>query len=338
MNGFSRLTVIGGLVVAVLLMSGTSGLARQSKADADAVLKKAGLKRVDNSFVLDEELSVTRFGKQVEKLEVKVAQALKLEQDHQATLAHDQQQAQMLRDQAAMLRQQLAGAGRAGRAASSNLRSQINDLENRARQLQGGAHRDPQVQAKITQNRKDLDADQKKLQQDHTTLKHDIAKVQKQYEDLYKDKEVVEALRTLNKNARPKVALGPIAAYARHVVRQCTDELDDLGLTITKTTVHLTEEDELAKNAKAANQRLTTFKKERGTDETIRDGLAKDSGELRLKWTELKEKLAKLEQDDHIADLIAEVQKGTKAKLKLGPGPGHFQAQRDLDAIESALK
>jgi hypothetical protein len=326
-----------GLAVAVSLGWAATSHAFQSRDEADEVLKKAGLKRVENSFVLDAELEATKLAKSVEKLETKVGQALKFEQDYQARIARDEQQAEALLAQANELKQNRTPAG-LPKGVGMTLNDQINQLERQATQVRAATQKNPQVQAKRNEYLGTFDEDEKALKADRSRLMEQVKRVQKRYDELYEDEEVVDALRTLNHNTKPKVALGPIVAYARNVARQCADELRDQGLTHNKTLVYLTEEDDIGKQAKEAAQRLAKAKREKKVDASLRRELAQLAQELRAKAREFEAKRAALAKDEHVADLIAEVQKVTKGKVKLAPGLASFQAQRDLDQLEAGLK
>ncbi|MFO0956866.1 MAG: hypothetical protein U0800_05280 [Isosphaeraceae bacterium] len=310
------------LAAALALTSFTMPSAAQSgRPDPDAVLKKANLQRTGHSFVLDSELEANKLEKTIEQLQAKVNQERLKQEEGQQLLA----QAQQIRNQAAASRQQ----GRAPRGARGSTNNQYNTLINQAQQLEQQAR-----QRMGANNNAALNKDAKQLDDDQQRYQSLVNKTKKAYEDLYKQEDVVAALRKLNHLAHPKVALGPIPQYVQNVARQCSDELLDMGLTREKDLFHPTEDDKLAQEISALALRHRKAVKAGESDPS----LSKEVAALRSRAEEAEVKREQLAGDGFVKDLVAEVQKATKSKVRVGTSPRLQRALHDLQSLEKELE
>lgn len=304
--------------------------------DPDAVLKAAGLRRVDNSFVLDGELDARKLETQMQDVEKKLNQAMQEKQQAQLRIAQDQEQAAGLRAQANQLRAQSRGMG--GRGRGNAFAQQARDLDNRAqRLLQNDARNSPAAKQNADADKK-IAAGQKELQPLQARYKTLVDQARKRYDELARQTDVVEALRTLNKGAHPKAALGPIPAYQANLIRQCTEHLQDLGLRHDQNLFYVDGEDDLVKRAAAAalKHREATKAGDRKGDPAARGELATLAQELRARVAELETKRATLIVDAEVSDLMAEIQKGTKKKVRLGSLTSYQRAMKEVEALEQA--
>lgn len=312
----------GPWTAAILVLVGTvtTATAQSSQPDPSAVLKKAGLQRSGHSFVLDSELDANKLEQSIGQLQNKVGQALA-----------KQQEAQMMRNEAQQLRNQansVRGFGRLPRGARAAGNNQANTLNNQAQQLEQRARQrmSPADAAALTK-------DSKQLNDDQDRYRNLVAKTQKSYKDLSKQEDVVQALRKLNRLAHPKAALGPIPQYAENVARQCSDELIDMGLARDKDLFHLADDDKLAEAIAAVA--LKRHKAEKAG--AAAPDLSREVADLRTRADEAKARRDQLAEDEVVKDLLDELQKVPKSKVRLGVSLKLQRALNDLKSIEKDL-
>lgn len=314
--------------------------AQSGADDPAAVLNKAGLKRVENSFVLAGELEARKLEDEAKNLQKKLAQAQQQKQAAQARLGKDQRQAAELRAEADRLRRQAKQKpGTNNKKGGNSPNERAKDLDAKARKLlqdDGQDRADKQQQAEADRT---IDAAQKQLPSLRSRHQALVKQTQKQYDDLARRPEIVRALRTINKGARPKVALGPIPAYATNLANHCADHLLDLGLKHDAGLFYPEDEDALVKDAAAARLALQQAGKDGALDGPARSELAATAATLRKRIVAIEARRAALATDPQVADLLAEIDRQTgKTKVTLGSLPAFKRAVKEVEAVEAATR
>lgn len=328
-----RKALVHGLALSLALLAAPPANSRDEKArtEAEAVLKKAGLTRQRNSFVLDGDATARKRADAVEKLEAKVARDQREVRDNQKKEAREDKEADRVRDQIQALKRKMANT----KGDDPDIRRQIRRLEDRVRELEKTS---PREKKEAAEDRRDFQEDKRKLLKEQNELRELISKTQKTYDALANDKAVVAALRTLNRGRHPKVALGPITDYERNVYRQSVGELASLGLTVDKALVYLSAEDAIDREITDAIQRFNKARRADQLSADLKREFAEITRDLRGQIAKLGPRREELDKDEHIADLVAEVQKRTNGKVRIAPGPALSRGIKDLEIIEAATQ
>jgi hypothetical protein len=201
-------TFLTGLVLGVLALPVPAPTAGDSD-DAEGVLKAAGLKQSGTSYVLPEEADVIKLEDSIAKL-----------QDRLDGLGRQYQNLQ-----AEYNREKQAAASDRSRAGSSRNRGRY-EADARAHVARANQH--AQQAARVKQETAQPERDLQKQQADY---REQAGKLKKQYAELAAKPEIFDALRAVNRTARPKFALGPASAYRQNVIKLMTDTLARIGFT-----------------------------------------------------------------------------------------------------------
>lgn len=333
-----RRWVSGWLALVLLAPAASSRGLAQSSRDPDAVLKTAGLQRTGNSFVLDGELEVKTLGKKIEDLQQKLTKEMQRKQGLDAAQAKDKQMAAQWRQQADRLRQQARATKGANQGKAQNLERQARDLDQKASRALRTDGQDRQQNQQEAETVRKIDADQKELKKLQSQRQDLVQKTMKKYRELGEKPEIVQALRKLNKGSHPKVALGPIPDHDRNVVELCVDHLRDLGLNREQNLFYLADDDEVVEKAAAENLRIAKLRKEGPLDDSTRAELAKTVQTLRKQIEDLEARRGRLNGDDEVADLLSEVQKGSKGQVRLATTVAFQRALKELGLLEKTAQ
>lgn len=319
-----RVQFAGFLLPATLALVGFADRSiaqtNSNQPDPDAVFKKAGLQRSGNSLVLDSELEANKLEGSLEKLQGKIQQQQLQQQQAQEMFS----QAQQLRNEANASRNQ----GRRPRGARNAGNQQYNNLMNQAQQLE------QQARNRFGPNQTNaLNRDLQQFDNDQSRYRGLVNTTLKEYRDLAKQEDLIQAMRRINHNARPKVALGPIPQYVPNLARQCSDTLIDLGLNRTKDIFHPANDDKVAAEIAAAALQHHKAEKAKEAEPNLRDDVAR----LRAAAEEATAEREKFADDPEVKDLLEEVQRGQRAKVRVGSSPKLIRALNDLESIEKDL-
>ncbi|MFO0956865.1 MAG: hypothetical protein U0800_05275 [Isosphaeraceae bacterium] len=331
--------------IATWMSAGTSGAQAAKddpKGDPVAVLRAAGLIRSGNSFVLESELEANKLEKSVAQLRSKVIQGRRDQQEGQLMIA----QAQELRAQAAELYRQAQMRKEESRTSrnrdedeekgrrttrpddGSTLRIKALSVEQDARQLEA------QAQKRLDRKLDDqLNEYTRQIEEDEGRYQNLVDQTLEAYEQLYKHEDVVAAFRKLNHLSKRKVALGPIPQYVQSLARLCSDQLLDMGLTREKDLFSPSEEENLSRDITDFALRYRKAKKAGESDSGMKD----EAGALRRRADEVEAATRKHAGDAVVRDLLAEVQKSQKPRIRVGMSVKLQRTLNDLKSIEKEL-
>lgn len=223
---------------------------------------------------------------------------------------------------------------------------------------------------------RERDATTQEIRSRQETYNALVAEALRRYAVLATDPRIKAALRTLNRDRHPKLALGPVQSYQENVVKASLEILAELGLREEKGVYFLPVEAEFVERVAAADllqrevgmheRRLKEIRSSRGPSgpagtpavtkvqstpspaekarqitEFLSDRRAKlveRVPELREQADAIRARQLALAEDIEARDALAEVNKVRRGKARLGAKPGFQISLQKLEAIELALR
>jgi predicted nucleic acid-binding Zn-ribbon protein len=329
--------------------------------DGNAVLTSRGLTRVGNVYLLGDEIAAKdaiKEGedalKQMEAVGQTRRQTLAQTQERVASIDEElstaKQERNNLNSQKQRLRDQYAGFQDAN--SQTFLRNQMQQIDDQIREKQDSIDR---LNPSLTQAQTQLQTQQASLRELESEYQSKLAAherrfqhVKAQYQPIMKDREVIQALKQLNRTARPWVMIGPNWEYDKNVRSLAQLVLSEAGLELSQTTVVKRVG---RKSAKVKVPRLTLAKQEKdvraagyqawnwatkvnGPDgATNREKLSAAVPPLKKRIAEVQKAYTVLNRDPLITSAIEHVAPGAK----LEPTDEFKTSAKRLPDLEKAL-